>query len=62
MEELLKLLNIGGDLGIWVLVGLVWRFDKRLTGIEYGLQGHADMDEAEFKRVNHRLEVVESKR
>ena len=62
MEELLRLLNVGGDLGIWVLVGLVWRFDRRLTGIEYGLQNHSDMDEAEFKRINHRLEVVEERR
>lgn len=62
MEGLLKLLNVGGDLGVWVLVALVWRFDKRVTRIEYGLQGHIDMDEAEFKRINHRLEVAENRR
>ena len=60
MESLFDILNVGGDVGVWVLVALVWRFDKRMTGIEYGLQGHMDLDAAEFKRVNYRLEAVEN--
>ncbi len=32
--ELLQLLAAGGDVGVWVLVFVMWRFDRRLLQLE----------------------------
>ena len=34
MEQLLTALNVGGDIGIWVLVAVVWRFHDRILRLE----------------------------
>ena len=34
MESLLTFLSAGGDIGIWVMVAVVWRFDRRLLTLE----------------------------
>jgi len=34
MESLLIFLSAGGDIGIWVVVAVVWRFDRRLLTLE----------------------------
>lgn len=31
---LLEALSASGDVGIWALLGLLWRFDRRLLAIE----------------------------
>ena len=59
MAELLKFLSVGGDIGIWLLVLLAWRTHDRLLHIELSFKGHTDMDEAEFKRIHHRLDSIE---
>jgi hypothetical protein len=59
MAEILKVLSVGGDIGIWLLIGITWRFHDRLLRLELNHQGHADMDAAEFKRINTRLDNLE---
>lgn len=34
-SELLQMLSAGGDVGILVLVGLAWKFDKRVSKLEW---------------------------
>lgn len=34
MEQLLHALNVSGDIGVWVLVAVVWRFHDRLLRME----------------------------
>lgn len=59
MAEILKILSVGGDVGVWVVVFAIWRLNERMLRLEMNHKGHADMDEAEFKRINHRLESLE---
>lgn len=59
MAEILRILSVGGDLGIWILLFATWRFHERLMRLEFNHKNHGDMDQAEFNRVNHRLEALE---
>ena len=34
MSEVLEFLSAGGDVGVWALVVLMWRFDRRLVRLE----------------------------
>ncbi|MDP2505647.1 hypothetical protein [Oceanobacter sp. 3_MG-2023] len=33
-EQLYQVLAAGGDLGVWALVVVLWRFDRRLAALE----------------------------
>lgn len=41
--ELLQYLAAGGDVGVWVLVIVFWKYDKRLTALEYGFKNLREM-------------------
>ena len=61
MEEILKVLSVGGDLGIWVLIGVLWKFSDRLTRMEITMQNHVKNDadaHRQFEKRFDRLEVV----
>lgn len=34
MNELLTVLQASGGVGVWVLVGFLWKFDRRLYRLE----------------------------
>jgi len=34
MDELLMWLSAGGDIGVWVIAAVVWKFDRRLLMLE----------------------------
>lgn len=34
MDELLQVLAAGGDVGIWAVFYVIWRFDRRLLKLE----------------------------
>jgi hypothetical protein len=35
MLDFVDVLAIGGDVGIWALVAIAWKFDKRLSHLEW---------------------------
>ena len=41
--ELFQLIAAGGDVGVWVLVAVFWKQDKRLTALEYGFKNLRDI-------------------
>ena len=59
MEALLNALNVGGDVGVWVLVLVVWRFHDRILKLELRFQGEIDRRleeiDAELLRMRNRL-------
>ena len=60
MAEVLQFLNATGSVGIWVLIGVVWRFDKRLAEISFGLREHIALDDMQHSRTDKRLENLEN--
>ena len=36
--DLLQYLAAGGDVGVWALVFLFWRYERRLTALEFGFK------------------------
>lgn len=34
MTELFQFLNVTGDLGTWVVLGFLWKLEKRVTILE----------------------------
>ena len=44
MEELLPLLAAGGDIGIWVVVAVLWKFDRRIFRLETIMKDHDDLE------------------
>ena len=62
MAELLNVLSVGGDVGIYLLLYVAWRSNERITEISFGLKEHTALDTAEFKRINHRGAVMDEQR
>lgn len=61
MEELLKYLSTGGDIGIYVLLYFAWRFHDRVKDIEREIKAHLEADSKDFRRVNERLKTLEER-
>ncbi len=40
--ELLNFLAGAGDVGIWVLIVVVWKFDRRLFQLELNFKNHIE--------------------
>ena len=62
MEDLIRLLSVGGDIGIWALVYIVYRFDNRLLKLEITMQSHIENDGKAHKQFETRLNRAEDKR
>jgi len=58
MEELISLLSGGGDLGIWVIVAVVWRFNDRIQYLEITMGTHIDQNKIDHKRIEDSLKSV----
>lgn len=39
MEEIFKYLNASGDVGVWLMVLMMWRLDQRTRKLEYKVFG-----------------------
>ena len=59
MDQLLQFLAGAGNVGIWVLVAVVWRLDKRITEIVSSLESHIELDKVYQKSNDRRLDKLE---
>jgi len=55
MEEFISLLSVGGDIGIWVIVAVVWRFNDRIQYLEITMGTHIDQNKIDHKRIEDSL-------
>lgn len=58
MEQILAALQVSGDIGIWVLVYVVWKFDRRIFKLELTLHNHIAEDAKQHKELDKRLDKL----
>jgi hypothetical protein len=57
MDEVIRLLAIGGDVGIWVIVAIIWRFNNRIQFLEITMESHIVQSKIDHKRIEDALKV-----
>ncbi len=59
MEEFIRLLSVGGDIGIWVIVAVVWKFNDRIQYLEITMGTHIDQNKIDHKRLEDSLKSAQ---
>lgn len=50
MDELLLWLAAGGDVGVWVIAAVLWKFDRRIFRLETLFANHDKWEREAFKK------------
>jgi hypothetical protein len=51
MEEILQFLSIGGDIGVWIVALVAWKFDRRVHDLEMTVYNHIKQNELDHIRI-----------
>lgn len=59
MQEFLQFLQTGSDVGVYLILLFAFKFHDRIKDLAALIAQHIALDEAEHKRTNRRLEILE---
>lgn len=58
MNELLGVLAATGDIGIWALVLIMWKFNNRILTLEIVLDKHIIQNNADHQRIEKTVDTL----